>query len=165
MPLYVRPTLPTDEQFLYQLVYQTTAEQLYAWSWDPQIRDQLLDMQIRAKHGAYAVEFPNADYVIVMLDDQPVGRMIIDRAGEFYVLVDIAILPKHRSAGIGTRLILGLCMEAELMQKKVRLHVSVTNQRAAALYQRLGFRVIEDQEVNLLMERSPGDRSQVIAAP
>jgi ribosomal protein S18 acetylase RimI-like enzyme len=165
MPLFVRPTLPQDEQFVYQLAYQTMFEQLYAWTWDPRIRHQLLDMQVRAKHGAYANEFPNADYAIIMLDDEPVGRMIIDRAGEFYVLVDIAIVPKHRSAGIGTRLILALCMEAELMQKKVRLHVSVTNPRASDLYKRLGFRVIEDLQTGILMERAPGDRAQVMAAP
>src|SRR5260370_7691458 len=111
MPLSVRPTLPTDEQFLYRLVYETTAEQLFAWTWDPRIRDQLLDMQIRAKHGAYAVEFPNADYAIVMLDDQPVGRMIIDRPGGSSVLSAIPILPKHSRPAICTPLILYLYMD------------------------------------------------------
>ena len=165
MPLTLRPALLQDEQFVYQLVYQTLYEQLFAWTWDPAIRDQLLDLQIRAKHGSYANQYPRAHHAIVMLDDEAVGRLIIDREGEFYVLVDIAILPKHRSAGIGTRLILGLCMEADMMRKKVRLQVSITNPRAAALYKRLGFRVIEDHEVNLEMERGPGDQAQVIAAP
>ena len=164
MPLFVRPTLPQDEQFVYQLAYQTMFEQLYAWTWDLRIRHQLLDMQVRAKHGAYASEFPNADYAIIVLDDEPVGGMIIDRAGEFYVLVDISIVPKHRGAGIGTRLILALCMEAELIRKKVRLHVSVTNPRASDLYKRLGFHAIEDLQTGTLMERAPGDRAQVLAA-
>jgi ribosomal protein S18 acetylase RimI-like enzyme len=165
MPLFLRPTLPQDEQFVYRLAYETMYEQLYAWTWDPQIRHQLLDMQVRAKHGSYASEFPNADYAIIVLDDKPVGRMIIDRAGEFYILVDISIAPQHRGAGIGTRLILALCMEAEMMQKKVRLYVAAVNQRAAGLYRRLGFRVIEDLQIQLLMERAPGDRAQVVAAP
>ena len=165
MPLAIRPTQPGDEQFLYQLAYQTMFEQLFASTWDAKIRDQLLDLQIRAKYGSYAAQYPRADHGVIMLDDEPVGRLIIDRAGEFYVLVDIAVAPKHRSAGIGTRVILGLCTEADLMQKKVRLQVSVTNPRAAALYKRLGFRVIEDHQVTLEMERAPGDRPQVIAAP
>ena len=129
MPLTVRPTLPQDEQFLYQLVYQTMSEQLFAWTWDPNIREQLLDLQIRAKHGSYAAEYPHANHGIIVWDNEPVGRLIVDRSGEFHVLVDIAILPKYRSAGIGTRIILGLCMEADLVKKKLRLQVSITNPR------------------------------------
>jgi len=165
MPLSLRPACSTDDPFVYRLQYQTLFEQLYAHTWDPQIRDQLLNLQIRAKHSAYADEFPNAHYDIVELNGEPIGRMIIDRSGEFYHVVDIAILAKHRGAGIGSRLILGLCMEAETRQKKVRLWVSVTNPRAAALYRRLGFRVIADEQMNLLMERAPGDHAQELAAP
>ena len=165
MTLFLRPAVSTDEPFVYQLVNQTLFEQLYAHTWDPQIRDPLLNLQIRAKHSTYASEFPDANYGIVMLNDEPVGRVIIDRSGEFYHLVDIAIMSKHRGAGIGTRLILALLMEADMMQKKVRLSVSVTNTRAARLYRRLGFRVIADEQMNLLMERAPGDQAQVLAAP
>lgn len=163
MPLYVRPAVPEDAPFLYQLVYQVLFEQLQAETWDPRIRDQLLDLQIKAKQGSYAVVHPRADYAIVMLEDQPVGRMIIDRAGDDYHLVDISIAPKHRGAGIGTRLVLALCMEAEMLRKNVRLYVSITNPRAANLYRRLGFRAIEDLQTDTLMERAPGDRAQVIA--
>jgi GNAT superfamily N-acetyltransferase len=165
MPLYVRPALPQDDRFQYDLAYGVMHDQLHAHLWDPNIRHPLLDLQVRSKHSSYAVVHPHADYAIIMLDDQPVGRMIIDRSGEFYHLVDISIVPQQRSAGIGTRLVLALCMEAEMLHKSVRLYVSITNPRALALYKRLGFRVIEDQQTDILMERSPGDRAQVIAAP
>jgi ribosomal protein S18 acetylase RimI-like enzyme len=165
MPLFVRPALPEDDQFVYQLAYQVIHDQLYAWLWDPGMRNTLLDLQVQSKLGSYAATHPHADRAIIMLDDQPVGYMIIDRSGEFYDLVDISIVPKHRGAGIGARLILALCMEAEMMRKNVRLYVSVSNPRAADLYKRLGFRVIEDLQTDLLMERAPGDRAQVIAAP
>ncbi|HLK63205.1 MAG TPA: N-acetyltransferase [Bryobacteraceae bacterium] len=162
MPLYVRPALPQDGPFVYQLVWQVMYEQLQADTWDPRIREHLLDLQVRAKCGAYATVHPQADNAIIMLDDQAVGRMLIDRAGEFYHLVDISILPKHRGAGIGTRLVLALCMEADMMRKNVRLYVSISNPRAAALYRRLGFRVVEDLLTDQLMERAPGDRAQLV---
>src|SRR5947209_7474365 len=114
MPLSVRPAVPQDEQFLYSLVYQTMFEQLYAAAWDPAIRDHLLNLQIRAKHSSYAMQFPQADHAIIVLDGEAAGRMIIDRSGPFHHLVDISILPKYRGAGIGTRLILALCTEAEM---------------------------------------------------
>jgi ribosomal protein S18 acetylase RimI-like enzyme len=165
MPLFVRPALPEDDPFVYQLVYQASYDQLYAWLWDPSVRNALLDLQVQSKCGSYKAAHPHADRAIIMLDDQPVGHMIIDRSGECYDLVDISIVPKHRGAGIGTRLILALCMEAEMMRKNVRLSVSITNPRAADLYKRLGFRVIADLETDLVLERAPGDRAQVIAAP
>ena len=165
MPLFVRPALPEDDQFVYQLTYHVIYDQLYAWLWDPGMRHSLLDLQVQSKRSSYAAMYPHADHAIIMLDDECVGRMIIDRSGEFYHLVDISIMPKHRSAGIGTRLLLALCMEAEMMHKNVRLCVSVTNPRAANLYQRLGFRMIEDLQTDFLMERAPGDRAQLIAQP
>ena len=164
MPLSLRPTYPNDAAFVYQLDYQTMAEHLHAWNWEPGMRDQLLHMQIQAKNGSYVTTHPNAEYAIVDLDGEPVGRMIIDRSGEFYYLVDIAIIPKQRGAGIGTRLVLGLCTEAGLMHKKVRLFVHATNHRALALYRRLGFRVIEDLEWGMVMERDPADRGEIAIA-
>jgi len=165
MPLYLRPALPNDNKFIHDLVYQTLFEQLYAWAWHPSLRQSILEMQVRAKQGSYAVLHPNAHHAIIMLDDDAVGRLMIDRTGEYYELVDISIVAKHRSAGIGTRLILAMCTEAEMMRKSVRLTVSVTNPRARDLYQRLGFRVVEEYPMDLIMLRSPGDRAQVIAAP
>ena len=165
MSLTLRPATPQDERFVYDLSYQTIAETLHADTWDERIRHPLLDLQVRAKHGSYAATHPNAEYAIVMLDEKPVGRLIIDRTGAFYDLVDIAILSKHRGAGIGSRLILAICTEAGMMNKNVRLFVSAGNLRAAALYLRLGFRVIEDRQSDLLMEKAPGDRSQLVASP
>ena len=164
MPLSLRPTYPKDAAFVYQLDYQIMAEQLHAWNWEPGMRHQLLHMQIQAKNGSYAATHPNAEYAIVDLDDEAVGRMIIDRSGEFYYLVDIAIIPKQRGGGIGTRLVLALCTEAGLMHKKVRLFVHATNQRALALYRRLGFRVIEDVQWGMVMERDPSDRAETAIA-
>jgi ribosomal protein S18 acetylase RimI-like enzyme len=165
MPLTLRPVTAQDEQFVYDLVYQTIAETLFAETWDPSVRRPLLDLQVRAKHGSYAISHPHAEYAIVMLDDVSVGRLIIDRSGPCYDLVDIAIIPRHRGAGIGTRLILAICTEAAMMKKNVRLYVSAGNIRATALYRRLGFRVIEDQQTDLLMERAPEDQTQMVAAP
>ena len=164
MPLLLRPVLPKDETFLYQLAYENMFEQLAAWAWDPQYREPLLKMQIVGQNSAYAAEFPNANHGIILLDDKPVGRMILDRGPEIHYLVDITILKQYRGAGIGTRLIQALCTEAEMLRKRVRLQVMVTN-RAKGLYERLGFRLIEDRQVAWLMERAPGSGSLMAGAP
>lgn len=160
MGLTLRPAVPADEPFLFQLVHDTMAEQLHAAAWDPKIRESLLKMQIEGQRASYAAQFPTADYGIIVYDDLAIGRLILDRGPQFHTLVDITLLPKHRSSGIGTWLLRALCTEAELMRKPIRLHVQVTN-RAKNLYQRLGFRTIEDYQVGLVMERAPGAISQV----
>ena len=164
MPLSLRPAFSQDQRFLYDLIYTHIADVLQASLWDPAIQQPLLDLQVRSKENTYGMMHPHADHAVIVLDDEPVGRMIIDRSGEFYDLVDIVIAAKHRSSGIGTRLLIAISMEAAMMKKNVRLHVSVTNPRAISLYRRLGFHVIEGTETDLLMEKTPADQSQVVAA-
>src|SRR5262249_42940048 len=103
----------------------------------------------------YAMQYPQADHGIILLDDKPIGRLIVDRGPEIHCLVDITILKQHRKAGIGTLLIRSLCTEASMMRKPVRLQVAVDSP-ARELYQRLGFQLIEDLQVNWVMERAPG---------
>jgi ribosomal protein S18 acetylase RimI-like enzyme len=160
MGLMLRPATPADEPFLFQLVHDTMAEQLQASAWDPKIRESLLKMQIEGQRISYAAQFPAADYGIIVYDDAAIGRLILDRGPQFHTLVDITLLAKHRGSGIGTWLLRAICTEAELMRKPIRLHVQATN-RAKNLYQRLGFRTIEDYQVGMVMERAPGTISQM----
>ena len=158
MPLALRPALPTDEVFLYRLLYENFFEKLAAWAWDPGIREPLLKMQIDGQRGTYAIQYPKADHGIILLDDMPIGRLILDRWPEIYCLVDITIARQHRRAGIGTILIRSICTEAEMMRKPVRLQVAVDNP-ARELYRRLGFQKIEDHPMTWVMERAPGSGS------
>ncbi|MGH9666661.1 MAG: GNAT family N-acetyltransferase [Bryobacteraceae bacterium] len=152
MPLSLRPVLPQDAAFVHQLVYETMYEQLFAWTWNPAVREPLLKIQIEGQRTSYAVQFPQADHGIILLDERPVGRLIVERGPEMHYLVDISILKAQRGRGIGTWILRALCTEADLMQKPLRLQVQIAN-RAKDLYLRLGFHMIEDRQVAWLMER------------
>jgi len=158
MALSLRPALPKDETFLYQLLYENFYEKLYAWAWDPSIRQPLLNMQIQGQRATYAAMYPHADHGIIVFDGNDVGRILVDRGPQINTLVDITIRKQNRAAGMGTVLVRSLCIEAEMMRKPLRLQVAVDN-RARNLYQRLGFRLIEDLQLNLVMERAPGGAS------
>jgi len=155
MSLYIRPRTPEDESFLYQLAYDNFYEQLFAHAWHPDVRGPLLRIQVDGQRTSYAAEFPNADYGIIEYDGRSIGRLIVDRRPDLHHLVDILIAREYRKKGIGTWLLRALCTEAELMQKPLRLSVLTTNP-AKALYLRLGFRLLEDQQMTLVMERAPG---------
>jgi len=69
-------------------------------------------------------------------------------------MVDIALLPPSRNAGIGTALRRDLLAEAAIAHQPVRIHVEKFNP-ALRLYERLGFAPIEDKGVYLFMEWAP----------
>jgi GNAT superfamily N-acetyltransferase len=150
----MRPAVPEDGPFLYQLAYDNFYETLAAWSWDPSIREPLLKTQVDGQRATYRAQFPNAENRIIMCEDRAIGRMLVDRGEEFDTLVDIVLVKEKRASGIGTGLLGALCEEADRANKRIRLQVQSTN-RARFLYERLGFRTIEDIQVMLEMERLP----------
>ncbi len=69
-------------------------------------------------------------------------------------LVDISLLPEHRNCGAGSHVIGGLIAESTRSGVPLRLSVLRGN-RAARLYQRLGFVKIAEDEMYLQMECKP----------
>ncbi len=156
----LRKINPSDEPFLYRVYASTREEELAPLGWDRQQVAQFLRMQFEAQHSYYQDQFADADFLIVLLDDQAIGRLYIaKREGEFR-LIDIALLPAHRGAGIGTNLLKDLLAEALWKQKPVRIHVERSN-RAMRFYHRLGFVEIGEGEVYSLMEWSAELRSDI----
>ena len=95
-------------------------------------------MQFNAQRQSYAMQFPHLDQQVILRDQVPAGRLLVDRGEHDILLVDIALLPEHRNAGIGTTLIKALQAEAARAGKPLRLHVEFFNP-ARRLYERLGF--------------------------
>lgn len=160
MSLYLRPAVPADKVFLDRLIYENLYEQLYAWTWDPAVREPLLKIQIDGQRAAYASGFPHADDGIIMLDDRAIGRLLVSRSEQEHYLVDIVLKKENRGKGVGTWLLRALCMEAQLARKPLRLQVQSGN-RAKDLYLRLGFRMVEDRQVTWLMERAVSEAAMV----
>jgi GNAT superfamily N-acetyltransferase len=154
MSVLIRQAVPEDGPFLDKLAYDHFYEALAAWAWDPSIREPLLKMQIQGQRATYRSQFPGAENGIILFEDRAIGRMLVDRGAEFDTLVDIVIVKDKRGAGIGTELLRALCAKADLAHRAIRLQVQSTN-RARILYERLGFRTIEDAQVLLEMERPP----------
>lgn len=150
----LRPVTPEDEPFLERVYASTRAEELALFPWSEEQKEEFVRSQHRAQQAHYDANHPNASFQIVLIDGSPAGRMYMQRAEDGIHLLDIALLPEHRGAGVGTALLEGLLAEADERGVKVTAHVERHN-RALALYGRLGFRQIADGEVYLLIERPP----------
>lgn len=139
----LRPATPDDDTFQLELYAGTRQDELELIDWNEDQKQAFIKMQFNARQLQYSHRYPLADDNIILQGSQPIGRMLVDRNEQEIVLVDIALLPEHRNAGIGTRLVQSLLDEAVRTGKSVRLHVVTTNP-AVRMYERLGFSTADD---------------------
>ena len=150
----LRSETPEDEAFLFTLYASVREEELEATGWAGAARDDFLQMQFRAMRRGYRSMFPQAQFSIIMLEGEPVGRLVLNRASDELRVVDITLLPAARGQGLGGNLLRSIVAEARHSGRRVRLHV-LKGARAERLYERLGFRQINDAGLYEQMEWRP----------
>ena len=153
--LTLRRVEPDDEEFLVALYASTREEELAQVEWAEGQKEQFLRWQYGLQRSEYQTRFPDADYYIVLMDNQAAGRIWIGRDHQQIRLLDIALLPGFQNRGIGTILIRRLIDEASQTNKFLRHMVFVLNNDAHRFYERLGFAVIEDLGAYKHMEWRP----------
>ena len=122
--------------------------------WDDVQKDAFLRSQFDAQDAWWREHYAEASFDVILVDDEPAGRLYVHRGERDIRIVDIALLPEHRGAGIGAKLLRDLLAEADEVGKSVTIHVERMNP-ALRLYERLGFALAEDKGVYLFLERAP----------
>ncbi len=150
----LRPASDDDRAFLIEL-YGSTRDDLEMLPLDEDQRDAIVRMQFHAQDMHYRQTNPNASFEVIEVGGRPVGRWYVDRRADDIRIIDISLLPEHRGGGIGSALIRAVQREAAATRRTVSLHVTTGN-RAAGLYDRLGFRLTSAASVYRLLEwRAP----------
>jgi len=149
--LSLRPITPEDEPFLGRLYASTRAAELAQTNWSDEQKAMFCRMQFNAQTADYQQNYPDASLQVIERGGVAAGRLLVLRSDEAVHVIDISLLPEHRGAGIGTKLLEELQAEARAAAKPLTIHVERFNP-AIRLYQRLGFRQIEDKGIYLLME-------------
>ena len=153
--LAVRPALPQDEVFLYEL-YVAIRGPLFALApISAAQREHLLRFQFRAQLSSYTQQFPNSCYHIVLLDSRPVGRLWVAPGDRTFLLVDIAIHPTLQSKGLGTALVQRLQQEAQRAKLPILSTVDRFNAGSVRFHKRLGFGTIREDLLQYYMEWRP----------
>lgn len=152
--LGLRPIRDEDLPFLERVYASTRQEELAPVPWSAEQKVAFLRQQFAAQHAHYTTHYPDASFDVVTVDGKPAGRLYVDRRPGELRIVDIALLPELRGAGLGTRLLRPVLDEAASRGVPVTIHVEHSN-RAMGLYRRLGFAPIEDAGVYVLMRREP----------
>lgn len=151
MTISLRPVLPGDQDFLFQL-YASTRQEFSALGWSAAQLEAFLRMQFAAQQRWYATAYPKAEEQIVLFDATPIGRMIVDSNKTATTLVDISLLPAHRNRGVGEGLLCSLLERCSQSRTTVKLQV-LKNNPAARLYERLGFVKTGEDDMYFQMEK------------
>jgi ribosomal protein S18 acetylase RimI-like enzyme len=114
---------------------------------------------LAATFPAFVIALPHrprlsGDFLVILGNGRHIGRLYLARLEREILIVDIALLPEYRNAGIGSAILKDIVAEGARGGKRVCIHVEMFNP-ALALYERLGFRRLREHGVYHFMEWSP----------
>ena len=154
MTIILRDIQPADKAFLLAVYASTRADEMALVDWTMDAKNAFLQMQFEAQDKYYKETYQGAQYHIIEWEDKSVGRLYVHRREKEIRIMDIALLPEFRNHGIGSTLLGQILEEGKNRNLPVTIHVERFNP-ALHLYERLGFRQIEDKGVYCLMECAP----------
>lgn len=150
----LRPAVDADREFLIRVYGSTRDEELSQVGWSEGEREAFVRMQFDAQDTSYRAQNPHGTFDVIEVDGVPAGRLYVDRRPDEIRIVDIAVLPEFRGAGVGAMLIAGVQREAAASGRIVSMHVEIHNP-AAALYAQLGFVAVSEAGIYRRIEWVP----------
>jgi len=153
--LILRPVTASDNEFLLTVYASTRAEELAQVEWPEGQQQAFLSWQFDMQRREYDARFPDAEYSLILIDEEPAGRIWIGCDAGQIRLLDIALLPNFQNRGAGTALLRRLMEQSTAARKPLRHMVFVLNNNAHRFYERLGFKIIEDLGAYKHMEWDP----------
>jgi ribosomal protein S18 acetylase RimI-like enzyme len=144
---FLRPASESDRAFQRALFGTARPDAQFLAAWPAEQREPFLDSQFHFQSIHYAQHHAGADFLILEQGGVAIGRLILDRTGRDWCVVDIALAPQTRGQGIGTKVLLAVQDAARAAGAAgIELSVEIMNGGAYALYARLGFVAGEDPD-------------------
>lgn len=147
----LRRVAEADLPMLERIYASTRSEELAQTDWDEKQKADFLRFQFQAQHQHYTAHYADAEFFVIERDGTLAGRLYLHWRERELRIVDVALLPEHRGAGIGSALLNALLDMAGTHGLGVSIHVEQMNP-AMSLYRRLGFRQIGEHGVYHLMQ-------------
>ena len=102
--------------------------------------------------GRAPTDLEHGTTYVIEIQGERAGRLRVVRSPEAVEIAGLQLLPAHQGHGIGTHLIEQLVVEAHQTGRRARATVALDNPRAIALYDRLGFVAIGEEDGEALLE-------------
>jgi ribosomal protein S18 acetylase RimI-like enzyme len=145
--LKLRPINELDLAFLSQLYASTRMDELRVTGWSSAQKEIFLHSQFQLQHNHYQQQFAAAQFQILEINSNSIGRLYYSWERNNLRLIDIALLPDYRHQGIGGKLVRELMARVEEQKGKLTLYVDINNP-ARNWYIKLGFIATDDSLVN-----------------
>ncbi|MDP3227889.1 MAG: GNAT family N-acetyltransferase [Acidovorax sp.] len=155
-PVRTRQSHPEDAAFLSAL-FAANCTHLHALGLPTAALDAMVVQQYAFRQADYHRRFPSAKTLIALVDETPVGQMMVHDDGTVLHIVDVAVAPSLRGRGYGAALVRQVQTQAGRDRRQgVTLSVDPENRRALRLYLALGFETVETHPVQWHMAWRPG---------
>jgi ribosomal protein S18 acetylase RimI-like enzyme len=148
----LRAATDADMDFLRDVFSSTRMQEFISAGMSVEQAEALLVSQFSIQHAYYRQHYPHGRFDIIMQGTSDIGRLYHDWHGDTVQLIDIALLPAYRGAGIGKRLLRAIVSEAAGKRMPMRLYVEFDNP-VRKLYRTLGFVPVGENGVYELMRR------------
>src|SRR4051812_33095520 len=101
----LRNELAGDEVFLERLYIGVRWDELSQVQWPDEAKVAFLRDQHRLQRHHYLTHYADADFGIVLANEEPAGRLYLYRAPHDIRIVDVSLTPPARGKGIGSALL------------------------------------------------------------
>ena len=143
---------PSHTEFLLKLFTECRPDLDSIMNVSREQKESIIYQQFALEHHQLIQMYPEAELNIVMIDKEPVGRVYINYGVAKDRILQIGLLKKYRGFGIGRKIVAMVIDKAFNKRKTVSLQVAWFNQGAYGFYEKLGFKVIENNGVFYEME-------------
>ena len=150
----VRPEVDADLNFSASLFALTREAELAHVDWTDQAKAAFCRQQFDMQHAHYRSHYASAQFLLIVCDGAPVGRVYFEETRTELRLMEITLAVAARNRGIGGAIANALLKYAHAHGIPMGLHVEPFNP-ARRLYERQGFRAVEDHGLYLYMRCGP----------
>ncbi|MDH5185954.1 MAG: GNAT family N-acetyltransferase [candidate division WOR-3 bacterium] len=109
------------------------------WGWDEEFQKKYFDEHFRLE-----------DNYIIEIDNQKGGVVSFEEQEDLFFIRNLELLPEFQRKGIGTSIIIHILKLARLKNKDLELQVFKINP-ARKLYEKLGFKIIDETDIHYKM--------------
>ena len=142
----LRPAMPEDRNFLYQLKKEVNLGYISAiWGWDEDYQQEEFDRDFQKRE----------EFSVIVSDDADAGFLQLQRGADFLNVAEIHLLPAFRGQGLGTAVLRYIQALGDKEELPVLIGCFRANQGARDLYLRLGFQPAGESDSHYLFLYHP----------
>ena len=139
--LNIRKAVDADVDFTFavkEAAFREYVEQV--WGWDEVDQRELHEVRF-ASQNAHIIQYQGIE----------AGYFSTSSTADWVRVYQIFILPEYQRKGLGSACMRLIVSDASAQEKSVRLQVLKINTRAIAFYERLGFKIVDEDDSHVQM--------------